>query len=125
MPCARPASRRSSVTLTDPLLLPAFPSGSKSGNCRPSLSGSQVTVTAIPHAHVVRRAADDVGQHANPLLEVDQRDAVGLPARERGAGRLGPVLDHGGVDRGPARWRVRHSSDEPGAAQQCGQKARG
>ena len=57
------------------------------------------------HGHaavdVGRRAADDVGHHAHPLLQVDQGDAVGLPAGERRPGRLGPVLDDGGVHRGP------------------------
>ena len=53
---------------------------------------------------VVGRAADHVRQHAHALLEVDEGDAVGLAPGEGGPGRLGPVLDDGGMDRGPARW---------------------
>ena len=46
------------------------------------------------------RQPDDVGHHAHPLLQVDQRDAVGRTVGERRAGRLRPVLDDGSVHGG-------------------------
>ena len=77
-----------------------------------------------PAVDLVGRAADDVGHHADPLLQVDQGHTVRLAPGEGRTRRLGLVLHPGRVAPWPARWRCATRAPTPGAAQ-CGQNARG
>ena len=51
--------------------------------------------------HVARRAAHDIGEQADPLVEIDQRHRVGLAPGDSRVGRAG--LDRDGGDDAVAR----------------------
>ena len=116
MPCAA-ASRLSSGTLTTP---PPLPAGWNSGSCRPSLSGSQVTVTAMPLRTSSGGQPTTLVIMRTPSSSSTSATQYGCAARRRprrpprAGARRRPRTPW------PARWRVRHSR-ATGARAQCGQ----